>query len=151
MAFVSFQVLVEGMEVLKQRMSASTRPAEHAVAVQAAKDTEPYVPMRTGSLSARTQVEGNRVVYPGPYARYLYMGKVMVDSRTGKGPMKIVDGNGNEFIRFRKGARLVPTARDLDISTAVHPKAQAKWLEASKTQNLERWKRAAKEAVRREL
>lgn len=151
MAFVTFKVHMEGYDALKRALSESEAPAAHTVAVYVAKDTEPYVPMLTGSLVNRSQAIDNMVVYPGPYARYLYMGKVMVDSRTGKGPMKIVDGNGNEFIRFRKGARLVPTARDLDISTAVHPKAQAKWLEASKAQNLERWKRAAKEAVRRGL
>lgn len=151
MGMLRFKVHINGMEALQQGLRASESPAAHALAVQVAKDTEPYVPMRTGLQVDRTQVEGNLVVYPGPYARYLYMGKVMVDSRTGKGPMKIVDGNGNEFIRFRKGARLVATGRDLNISTAVHPKAQAKWIEASKAQNLKKWKRVAAEEIKREI
>lgn len=151
MGFVSFKMRVEGIDTLKHALNASEAPAAHAVAVQAAKDTEPYVPMLTGSLSNRTQVDGNRVIYPGPYARYLYMGKVMVDSRTGKGPMRIVDKSGNEFIRFRKGATLVATSRDLKISTAVHPKAQAKWFEASKAQNIEKWEKVAAKEIQREL
>ncbi len=151
MGFVRFDVHTDGITALKGKLAASQEPAAHAVAVQASKDTEPYVPMRTGSLTARTQVEGSRIIYPGPYARYLYMGKVMVDSQTGKGPMKIVDQNGDEFIRFRKGATLVATSRNLNISTASHPKAQARWFEASKAENLEKWKKTAKEALLREL
>ena len=44
-----------------------------------------YVPMRTANgLRQRSYVEGpGRVVFPGPYARFLYMGKVMVDPDTG--------------------------------------------------------------------
>ena len=42
-----------------------------------------YVPMRTALLRQRSYVEGpGRVVFPGPYARFLYMGKVMVDPDT---------------------------------------------------------------------
>ena len=71
--------------------------AEHILAVQVAKDTEPFVPALTKSLVNRTQVIGGTVIYPGPYARYLYFGKVMVDEQ-GRGPRRFVDAHGNEVI-----------------------------------------------------
>ena len=76
------------------------------------------MPLLTGSLQDRSHVEdgGRRVVFPGPSARYLYMGKVMVDAKTGKGPMKIPTGPGEYVLRFRKGAKLAPTNRRLTYS-----------------------------------
>lgn len=146
---LKFTMHVEGLDALKSKLASSGTRVEHAVALQVAKDTSPYVPMKTGVLDNTTRVDGNKVIYSTPYARYLYEGKVMVDAKTGKGPMRIVDENGNEYIRFRKGATLKPTSRDLDISTAVHPKATSHWLEASKAQNLEKWEEfAAKEQLR---
>lgn len=47
---------------------------EHALANIIAKDTQPYVPFLTGSLTQRTRVDGGTVIYPGPYARRLYYG-----------------------------------------------------------------------------
>lgn len=129
-------------EFAKKLADVSTK-GEHALAVQVAKDTEPFVPAMTKSLVNRTQVFGNQIVYPGPYSRYLYYGRVMVDSKTGRGPMKIVGKDGSVIIRFRKGAKLVPTERPLKISKAVHPQAQSHWLEASKAANLEKWERVA--------
>ena len=58
--------------------------AEHILALQIKKDTTPFVPALTGSLSTRTRVEEGTVIYPGPYARYLYYGKLMVDPETGR-------------------------------------------------------------------
>lgn len=54
--------------------------AEHILAIQAAKDTTPYVPALTGSLSNRTKVQGGEIIYPGPYARYLYFGNITVSA-----------------------------------------------------------------------
>ena len=136
---------------LETKLANAAMKAEHAVAVQAAKDTDPYVPMRTGRLknSARPKnVKGNLIIYPGPYARYLYYGKVMVNAATGKGPMHFTDKKGNEVIMFRKGTKLRPTGRDLNIrQNKTSPYAQAFWFEASKRQNLDKWKRVAAEAV----
>jgi len=80
-----------------------------------------------------------------------YYGKVMVDAATGKGPMRIVSEDGTEVIRFRKGAKLRPTDRDLKIQRSMHPKAQSHWFEASKAKNLPKWLRVAKEATLHEL
>lgn len=117
--------------------------AQTALGMQVLKDTEPYVPMLTGSLKNRSQYvrDSHSILYPGPYARYLYHGKYMVDSKTGKGPMHYTSKDGTEYIRYRKGAVLKPTERDLKFNTSRHPLAQSHWIEASKTKNIDKWKR----------
>lgn len=121
--------------------------AEHVVAQTIRSDTSPYVPFLTGSLDTRTRVVGNTVIYPGPYARYLYYGVKMVDAVTGKGPMHYVDKYGNESIRYRKGATLRPTQTPLKYTTDFHPQAGPKWFERSKAENLDKWLRVAEKAV----
>ena len=108
--------------------------AEEVVAWQVRKDTSPFVPALTGSLDQRTRVVGNTVIYPGPYARYLYYGKLMVDPETGSAWAS-------------NGASKVLTDRNLVFNTSVHPQAQSHWFEASKAQNLEKWIRVAEKAV----
>lgn len=138
-------------EKLAKKLASATNQAEHALAAEIAKDTEPFVPAQTLSLSNRTKVSGNSIIYPGPYARYLYHGKVMVDAATGKGPMRIVSDDGTEVIRFRKGATLKPTDRPLNIRQDVHPQAQSHWMEGSKAQNLSKWLKKAKELTLDEI
>ena len=123
--------------LMKKLQQAGPRAA-HAVAVQVEKDTEPFVPARTKSLANRTQVVDGSVIYPGPYARFLYNGKLMIDPDTGSA-------------WARKGATKVVTGKDLNISTAVHSQAQSHWFEASKAQNMEKWERVAGRETAREL
>lgn len=110
--------------------------AQHAVAIQAQKDTSPYVPALTGSLDQRTRVDGNRIIYPGPYARYLYYGKLMVDPATGSSYAP-------------KGGTKVLTDKNLVFNKAVHSQAQDHWFEASKSENMDKWLRVAGKAVKR--
>ena len=80
---LKFSVKADGFDALQEKLAQACTKAEHIVATQVRKDTSPYVPFLTGSLNERTRVVGNSVVYPGPYARFLYYGKVMVDPETG--------------------------------------------------------------------
>lgn len=128
------------MDKIDKRIRYAGSGAKHAMAIQMAKDTEPYVPALTKSLANRTQVSGDTIIYPGPYARFLYYGKLMIDPNTGspwapKGATKVVDSGG----------------KDLKISQAVHSKAQSHWFEASKAQNLDKWKRVAGRLMQREF
>lgn len=120
--------------VLASTIANRCEKAAHTVALQVKKDTEPYVPMLTGSQKNRAKVEGSTIIYPGPYARVLYYGKVMVDPNTGStwAPM---------------GGTKVVTDRDLVFTTDFHPLAQSHWFEASKAQNLDKWLQVAKKAV----
>lgn len=121
-------------EALAVALADRTDRASHAVAEQAKEDTKPYVPMLTGSLDNRTRVEGNMIIYPGRYARFLYYGKVMIDPNTGS---TYAPENGHKVV----------TDRDLVFTHDFHPQAQAFWFEASKAQNLDKWLRTAQREV----
>lgn len=151
MGYLKIKIDDNFSESLAAKLKQAGPITSHILAVQIAKDTEPFVPARTKSLADRTQVVENKIIYDGPYARYLYYGKVMVDEATGKGPMRIVSKDGSEIIRFRKGATLRPTSKPLKISRSVHPQATDHWLDASKAQNLEKWIDVSGKAVEREL
>ena len=152
MSYLKIKVDDHFSKPLAAKLKQAGPRAAHTLAVQIAKDTEPFVPFLTGSLSNRTQVVENMIIYPGPYARYLYYGKVMVDAATGKGPMKIMRDGQVVAIRFRKGATLKPTEKKLDIKKrSGHAQATDHWLEASKAQNLDKWIGIAGKAVEREL
>lgn len=112
------------------KLTNNREKAAHAIAVQAQKDTEPFAPALTGSMSQRTRVIGNEIIYPGPYARYLYYGKLMVDPNT-----------GSAFAP--KGQHKVLTDKNLVFNTSMHGQAQSHWFEASKAENLEKWARVA--------
>lgn len=133
---VTFVMHFGGMEAIKDKLAESCTRAESIVGQQVIKDTAPFVPALTGSLTIRTRLDGNKIIYPGPYARFLYYGKVMVDPQT-----------GSTFAP--KGGTKVLTNRDLVFSKAMHPQAQSHWFEASKAQNMEKWVRVADKAVKK--
>lgn len=131
-------VHTKGLEAIKDKLAQGCTKAEHTVALQIKKDTSPYVPALTGSLDARTRVDGQQIIYPGPYARYLYYGKLMIDTETGSSYAP-------------KGGTKVVTDKDLVFNKAMHAKAQSHWFEASKAKNLEKWVRVADKAVKNDL
>lgn len=133
---VTFAMHFGGMEAIKDKLAESCTRAESIVGQQVIKDTAPFVPALTGSLTIRTRLDGNKIIYPGPYARFLYYGKVMVDPQT-----------GSTFAP--KGGTKVLRNRDLVFSKAMHPQAQSHWFEASKAQNMEKWVRVADKAVKK--
>lgn len=131
-----FEVKSNVSSALAEILANKTERAGVAVAQQIMKDTAPYVPFLTGSLNTRTRQVGNSVIYPGPYARFLYYGKVMVDPNT-----------GSTFAPL--GGTKVVTDRDLVFTQDFHPQAQAFWFEASKAENADKWLRIAQKAVER--
>lgn len=121
-----------------QLIAKRTPQADHILALQAAKDTEKFVPMLTGSLRDRTKVEGGKIIYEGPYAHYLYVGIVYVDPETGYA------GIPTKYGWFsRKGVTKVPSNRKLDIR-----KGQDHWFEASKAINMDKWLRVYGRALK---
>lgn len=133
---LKFTVHADGLDDLKQTIAAACSKAEHVLAQQVMKDTTPFVPALTGSLTQHARVIGSEVIYPGPYARFLYYGKVMVDPATGS-------------TYAPKGGTKVITDRNLVFNRAMHPQAQSHWFETSKAQNLEKWVRVADKAVKK--
>lgn len=132
---MTFTVKTDITAELAEVMANKASKAEHTVAQQIRKDTSPYVPFLNGALDRGTRVVGNTVIYPGPYAKFLYYGKVMIDPETGSAWAP------------EKGKKVL-TDRNLVFTKEKHPQAQDHWFEASKAQNLNKWLDVAKKAVR---
>lgn len=133
---LKFTVDLSGMEKVKSQIASACTKAENVLAQQVMKDTVPFVPAGSKMLTQLTRVSGNLVIYQGPYARFLYYGKVMVDPNTGS-------------TYAPKGGTKVITNRNLVFRKDVHPQAQAHWFEVSKAQNLEKWLQIADKAVKK--
>lgn len=131
-----FRVNADIDAVLASSIANRVDAVAHVVAQQVRKDTAPYVPFRTGSLDIRTRVDGGSVIYPGPYARFLYYGMVMVDPDTGSTWAPL-------------GQTKVVTDRPLVFTQDFHRQAQSHWFEASKAMNLQKWIQVAQKAVDR--
>ena len=114
-----------GILPLIARIGPSNQKMMHIVATQVAKDTDKYVPFLTGSQARRTRVTGGKIIYEGPYARYLYKGKVVVGPRYG--PKHETD-------------------KDLVFTKSAHRDATAHWFEESKKENIHTWRKFAKRA-----
>lgn len=86
-----------------------------------------YMPFRTGMTYkvtvAQTDIHKPMIVTNTPYAQYLYHGKVMAAAKEGKG-LRFVPGVG---FRFRKGATLIPTKKDLVYTRTKNPSAGPYW------------------------
>ena len=134
---LKFTIDTSGMDAVKESIASACSRAEHTLAVQVKKDTEPFVPMLNGVLRGKTKVVGNLIVYDGPYARYLYYGKLYVDPLTGSS-------------YARDGVTKVPAVPEKDL--IFHkPGTCSHWFEASKAQNMEKWVRVAEKAVKNDL
>lgn len=142
-SFIRFSCSADGLHAVVdiQAFNARVREAQQWLGDRVLEDCKACMPLgsgNTGGLQQRSHTEddGKRVVFPGPYARYLYYGKVMVDSATGKGPRKIPTGPGEYVLRFRKGAKLIATNRPLKYSD---PQAVPEWFEHAKRQYEQFW------------
>lgn len=97
------------------------------------EDCRSLMPLRTGALQQRSHTEdgGARVVFPGPYGRFQYGGKVMIDPDTGS-PWA------------RKGVKKVLTDRPLTYS---NPQATDHWFDAAKARHGDYWVTGAKKRI----
>ena len=110
---------------------------------QVMTDMLPYMPRETGTFinltkqkSASLAGTGWVAAATGVTGRFLYEGKVMIDSKTRKGPRKIPTGPGEFVWRYRKGAVLIPSERDLTYS---NPDATAHWFDTAKKNHGDTW------------
>lgn len=123
------------VEINDAKLKARVDRANEILANEAMKDTDKFVPKLTGTLSGGTRVSDGQIVYPGPYARYLYHGKLMVDPKTGSS-------------YARKGSTKTLTSKSINVAKS-NPMAQTEWFEASKAINIDKWKRVFAKAVTR--
>ena len=129
---VKFSVKTSGLEEIDHKLAALANKQEVWLANEVLKDTDNFVPASgaQAGMSKSAYTEGNMVVYPGPYARYLYYGKVM------KGP--------------RHGPKYA-TDKNLVYSKDHHPYPQSHWFEASKAVNKDKWIAGVKKLAKEEL
>lgn len=107
------------------RFSQQFQEAQQWLGDRVLEDCRAVMSLLTGSLQQRSHTEdgGRKVVFPGPYGRFQYGGKVMVDPVTGS-PWA------------RKGVKKVLTDRPLTYS---NPEATDHWFDTAKARNGEYW------------
>lgn len=130
--------IVSGRVTIKldlERFADQFRKAQLLLGEQVLADCKIYMPFQTGGQRqrssteahlidrSRTENDGKQVVFPGPYARFLYGGKVMVDKDTGS-PWAL------------PGNKKVVTSKDLTFS---QPNATAEWFETAKKRHGQDW------------
>lgn len=113
----------------------SANKAEKILATQVMKDTDKFVPALTGNFTQRVHLEESTIVYPGPFARFLYYGKVMIYEPTGS----------TWAPRYE---HKVVTGRDLVMNKSMHPLASSHWFEVSKAANLDTWIKVSERLVK---
>ena len=97
----------------------------------------PYVPHDTGLLEvspySATEIGSGEVVYPGPYAHYMYYGQVYGPNI----PVFIDDTGEPAFFFSPPGRKKHPTGRELQYSTDANALAGAFWFERMKADHLQ--------------
>lgn len=106
-----------------------------------------YTPWKTGTLAkspySATQIGSGQVVYPGPYARYLYYGEVM-------GPnIPVFEDDSGIPTRFFSppGQKKHLTGRALVFDKSLSPLAGSHWFERMKADHKDDILREAKNAA----
>ena len=97
----------------------------------------PYVPWETGTLAksayTATDIGSGTVIYPGPYAHYMYYGEVY-------GPnIPVFEDDSGEPTRWFSppGRKKHPMGRQLQYATDVNPMAGSYWFERMKADHLD--------------
>ena len=146
--FKSFSI-VDGeieVKVSLSRFEKQFQQAQYQLDGNVMNSMVPFMPHLNGTFinttrAASAAIQGTGRVYAafGPQGRYLYEGKVMVDSETGKGPYKIATGPDEYVLRFRKGAKLVATDRPLRYTKTHNPAVTDHWFDAAKQRDGKEW------------
>lgn len=76
---VKVKVDINPAQILASRGLGSSHAAQYYLASEMVRLSDPYVPFRQGTLknSAAIARDGSAITYPGPYAHYQYVGRVM--------------------------------------------------------------------------
>ena len=127
-------------EVYPEVLTRKCTKAEHAVAVQAERDTRPYIPAASGRLRSSGRVYGNTIVWDRPYARRQYFGKVYVDPRRKIGGFPTPNG-----WRSFSGVKKVRSQRDYH-----HASGGPQWFAAAKKAKIGSWITLAQGVISRE-
>ena len=115
--------------VYPEQLHRACTKAEHAVAVQAERDSRPYIPSSTGRLRSSGKVYGRVIVWDQPYARLQYFGKVYVDPVRKIAAYPVADG-----WRSFAGRKKVRSEREFRHSTG-----GPQWFTRAKRDHIKQW------------
>lgn len=117
----------------------SCREAEHKMAIQAEKDTRPFVPRLTGKLVNSAVVRGNTITWSTPYVRTLYWNKKLVEPT----PPHVVGFYNRKYGWFsRPGVKKVYAPKadpSLSGEWNFHSSGADHWFWKSANKNIGRW------------
>lgn len=144
-------ISVQLEHALKTEVEKRRPLAQYYLDTQVMADMTPYMPMLTGTFrnlvmqeSASLAGSGKVCVTTGISGRYLYYGKVMVDSQTGKGPRRFMTEDGEIIYRYRKGSKLVPSGRNLVYS---NPQARPEWDQVAIRNHYSEWQEGVRKIL----
>lgn len=127
-------------EVYPEVLTRKCTRAEHAVAVQAERDSRPYIPAASGRLRSSGRVYGNTIVWDRPYARRQYFGKVYVDPKRKIGGFPTPNG-----WRSFSGVQKVKSERDYH-----HTSGGPQWFSKTRNARVAQWIALAQGVIARE-
>ena len=111
----------------------------------------PYMPALTGNFIHRSMAVSEplfahgELVYPGPFAHYLWEGILYVDPETGKAAYF----SENYGFWSRPGVAKVPTDMPLEYTTNLNEAAGARWTERAAADLMPKWEAEMQEYVDR--
>lgn len=139
--FEGFSVKRAGVDIKldMSRIEGNFNKAQYALDSAVMTSMVPFMPHRDGSFIQKTRAEsasmagtGEVVAAAAPEGRFLYNGKVMIDPVT-------------KSAYARKAAKKILTTQSLKFSKNHNPKARAKWFDAAKKADGDKWVRTVKE------
>lgn len=143
------RINTKGIDNLVRRLGSQQLAQRAQIAMTRAVDKNigRYMAYRTGTMSDKQKrmISPTQILVDTDYARYQYYGKVMVNSKTGKGP-RLIPGIG---FRWPKYATLKATDRPLQYDTSKNEKAGPYWDKAlMENESAEIFESVANEIIR---
>lgn len=74
---ISMETNMNAAEIMRKRGLGDSKEAQHYLASEVDRLSQPYLPFQQGTLQNSAQVNDDSIYYPGPYAHYQYVGEVM--------------------------------------------------------------------------
>lgn len=132
------------------RMEDNFNKAQFALDSAVMTSMVPFMPMEEGNFINETKsrsaaLAGTGQVCAGapPFGRFLYMGKTMVDEKTGSAWAK----QDNKKVLVSQYTGKTRARENLQYTKTKHPKAQSHWFDAAKKQDEQSWIRTAKKVA----
>lgn len=126
--------------IYPEALTATCTKAEHAMAVQAERDSRRYIPAASGKLRRSGRVYGNTIVWNPPYARVIYFGNVYVDPKYYKGGFPY----RKDMFRSRPGIKKISSGRKFNIRRGTDG-----WFYEAKKVYMKKWVQTAKGVIER--